>query len=157
MANQDFYQVLGVPRNADQDEIQRAYRKLARTYHPDVNHDPGAEDRFKEASEAYDVLSDPETRRRYDAFGRDFRQVPEGVDPETWRRAQAGARARAGAGAGAGAGPGGFSFSEGDIDPARLVPILHYDGTPITARFIVKAVADMLSVVTLAPLKKALP
>jgi curved DNA-binding protein len=113
---EDFYQILGVPRDAGQEDIQRAYRKLARTYHPDVNHDPGAEDRFKEASEAYDVLSDPETRRRYDAFGRDFRQVPEGVDPETWRRAQAGARARAGAGAGAGAGPSGFSFSEGDID-----------------------------------------
>ena len=48
-------------------------------------------------------------------------------------------------------------ISEGDIDPARLVPILHYDGTPITAHFIVKAIADMLAVVTLAPLKKALP
>jgi 2-oxoglutarate/2-oxoacid ferredoxin oxidoreductase subunit alpha len=48
-------------------------------------------------------------------------------------------------------------MAEGDIDPARLVPVLHYDGTPITARFIVKAVADMLAVVTLAPLKKALP
>ena len=48
-------------------------------------------------------------------------------------------------------------MSEGEIDPARLVPILHYDGTPITARFIVKAIADMLAVVTLAPLKKALP
>ena len=77
----DFYQILGVPRDASQEDIQRAYRKLARTYHPDVNHDPGAEDRFKEVSEAYDVLSDPQTRRRYDAFGRDFRQVPEDVDP----------------------------------------------------------------------------
>ena len=48
-------------------------------------------------------------------------------------------------------------MAEGDIDPARLVPVLHYDGTPITARFIVKAIADMLAVVTLAPLKKALP
>ena len=114
-ADRDFYQVLGVPRTASQDEIQRAYRKLARTYHPDVNHDPAAEDRFKEASEAYDVLSDPQTRRRYDAFGRDFRQVPEDVDPETWRRARAGGRAGAGAGTGRG-GPGGFSFSEGDID-----------------------------------------
>jgi curved DNA-binding protein len=124
MASQDFYQVLGVPRNADQDEIQRAYRRLARTYHPDVNSDPAAEDRFKEVSEAYDVLSDPQTRRRYDAFGADFRQVPDDVDPDEWRRS----RARAGAGAGGGAGParggfggggfgdGGFSFSGGDID-----------------------------------------
>jgi curved DNA-binding protein len=114
-ADEDFYQILGVPRDASPDDIQRAYRKLARTYHPDVNHDPGAEDRFKEVSEAYDVLSDPATRRRYDAFGRDFRQVPEDVDPETWRRARAGARAGAGTGAGRG-GAGGFSFSEGDID-----------------------------------------
>jgi curved DNA-binding protein len=114
-ADEDFYQILGVPRDASQEDIQRAYRKLARTYHPDVNHDPGAEDRFKDVSEAYDVLSDPQTRRRYDAFGRDFRQVPEDVDPETWRRARAGARAGAGAGAGRG-GPGAFSFSEGDID-----------------------------------------
>ena len=94
MAPRDFYESLGVGRNASADEIQSAYRKLARTYHPDINKDPGAEDRFKEVSEAYDVLSDPELRRRYDAFGADFRQVPEGVDPDTW------ARARAGAGAG---------------------------------------------------------
>ena len=86
MADRDFYQVLGVARGASQEEIQRAYRKLARTYHPDVNKDPGAEDRFKEISEAYQVLSDPATRRRYDAFGPDFRQVPEGVDPESWAR-----------------------------------------------------------------------
>jgi curved DNA-binding protein len=83
----DFYEALGVARNATADEIQRSYRKLARTYHPDVNKDPGAEERFKEVSEAYDVLSDPETRQRYDAFGHDFRQVPEGVDPEAWARA----------------------------------------------------------------------
>ncbi len=93
-SGKDFYEILGVPRNASQDEIQRAYRKLARTYHPDVNSDPAAEERFKDISEAYDVLSDPQTRRRYDAFGADFRQVPEDVDPETWRRSQA----RAGAG-----------------------------------------------------------
>ena len=115
----DFYQLLGVPRDASQDDIQRAYRKLARTYHPDVNHDPGAEDRFKEASEAYDVLSDPETRRRYDAFGADFRQVPPDVDPQTWRRARAGAGARAGTGPGR---DGGFSYSTGDID---LEDLLH--------------------------------
>jgi curved DNA-binding protein len=85
----DFYEALGVDRNASQQEIQRAYRKLARTYHPDINSDPGAEDRFKQISEAYDVLSDPETRKRYDAFGPDFRRVPDDVDPETWARAQA--------------------------------------------------------------------
>ena len=90
----DFYEALGVPRDADQTEIQRAYRRLARTYHPDVNKDPGAEERFKEVAEAYNVLSDPQLRQRYDAFGPDFRQVPEGVDAQTW------ARARSGAGAG---------------------------------------------------------
>jgi curved DNA-binding protein len=73
----DFYDALGVSRDASTEEIQRAYRKLARRYHPDVNRDPGAEDRFKEVSEAYQVLSDPELRRRYDRFGPDFRQIPE--------------------------------------------------------------------------------
>src|SRR5260370_2057756 len=92
--DRDFYEILGVSRNASQDEIQQAYRKLARTYHPDVNSDPGAEDRFKDISEAYAVLSDPQTRRRYDAFGADYRQVPEDGDPETWPRARAGARPR---------------------------------------------------------------
>ena len=75
----DFYEVLGVKKNADQSEIQRAYRKLARQHHPDVNKDPSAEARFKEISEAYDVLSDPEQRKRYDAFGEDFRRVPPDV------------------------------------------------------------------------------
>ncbi|MEZ0074149.1 DnaJ C-terminal domain-containing protein [Planotetraspora sp. GP83] len=91
MADRDFYEILGVPRTAGREEIQRAYRKLARSYHPDVNKDPGAEDRFKEVSEAYEVLSDPGTRKSYDAFGRDFRQVPEGVDPAAYARARAGA------------------------------------------------------------------
>jgi curved DNA-binding protein len=86
-ARRDFYEVLGVDRNADTDEIQRAYRKLVRAYHPDINKDPGAEDRFKEISEAYAVLSDPEQRRRYDAFGHDFRQVPPHVDPADYARA----------------------------------------------------------------------
>jgi curved DNA-binding protein len=110
-ADQDFYQILGVPREASQDDIQRAYRRLARANHPDVNKDPAAEERFKDISEAYDVLSDPHTRRRYDAFGPDFRQVPQDVDPETWRRAQAGARATAGAGGRAGRG---FGFGTGE-------------------------------------------
>ncbi len=124
--SEDFYQTLGVPRNASQDEIQRAYRQLARTYHPDINHDPGAEDRFKEVSEAYDVLSDPQTRRRYDAFGRDFRQVPEDVDPETWRRSQAGARGGAGGGRGrtrSSAGTGGFDFSSGGFSSGGGIDI----------------------------------
>ncbi|WP_347060610.1 DnaJ C-terminal domain-containing protein [Blastococcus sp. HT6-30] len=106
MADRDYYAALGVARGASQEEIQRAYRKLARRYHPDVNKDPGAEEKFKDVSEAYDVLSDPETRRRYDAFGPDFRQVPDGVDAETWRRARAGAAAGAGARSGGGRSPG---------------------------------------------------
>ena len=89
-SDRDFYEILGVSRNATQEEIQRAYRKLARAHHPDVNKDPGAEDRFKDVSEAYNVLHDPETRRRYDAFGPDFRRVPDDADPETWNRAAAG-------------------------------------------------------------------
>jgi curved DNA-binding protein len=121
MAARDFYEVLGVPRTASQEEIQRAYRKLARQHHPDVNKDPGAEERFKDISEAYDVLRDPNTRRRYDAFGADFRQVPEDMDPETYRRARAGGGARRSSGArtaGAGADTGFESaFGEGiDLD-----------------------------------------
>jgi curved DNA-binding protein len=104
----DFYAALGVSRGATQEEIQRAYRKLARTYHPDVNKDPSAEERFKEASEAYSVLSDPDTRRRYDQFGSDFRQVPDDVDAATWARfrqgARAGARARSASGSAGGSG-----------------------------------------------------
>ncbi len=65
----DYYQVLGVSRGCDQQEIKRAYRRLARRYHPDVCREDGAEDKFKEISNAYTVLSDPEKRRRYDMYG----------------------------------------------------------------------------------------
>ena len=123
----DFYEILGVGRDESAAEIQRAYRKLARSYHPDVNKDPAAEERFKDISEAYDVLSDPETRRRYDAFGHDFRRVPEGVDPETWARARDGVWAGGGprgtpgdGGAGTsrvwvGSGDGDFGFDFDDL------------------------------------------
>ena len=65
----DYYEILGVSRTADKDELKRAYRRLARKFHPDVNKDPGAEDRFKEINKAYEVLSEPEMRARYDRFG----------------------------------------------------------------------------------------
>ena len=65
----DFYQILGVSRDADADTLKRAYRKLARQYHPDVNKEPGAEEKFKEIGKAYEALADPETRARYDQFG----------------------------------------------------------------------------------------
>ena len=70
----DYYEVLGVPRDADHEAIRRAYRKLARKYHPDVNSSGDAEDRFKELGEAYEVLSDPDKRERYDRLGADWRQ-----------------------------------------------------------------------------------
>jgi curved DNA-binding protein len=124
----DFYEVLGVPRNADQSEIQRSYRKLARQLHPDINKELGAEERFKDVSEAYDVLSDPEQRKKYDAFGEDFRRVPDDADADAWRRSRAYAGASGGRGAGGGwpggdASSGGVRFSdfEGDIDIEDLL------------------------------------
>jgi molecular chaperone DnaJ len=89
MPSQDLYETLGVPRDADNDTIKKAYRRLARQLHPDVNPDPGTEDRFKDVTRAYEVLTDPEKRRMYDLGGDPF----------------------AGAGGGFGAGQG-FSFTD---------------------------------------------
>ena len=103
----DYYEVLGVPRTASAEELQKAYRTQARRNHPDVNKDPAAEDRFKEINEAYHVLADPKTRERYDRFGPEFRNVPEDFD-ERFAGAGAGRRGGAGrAGQGGGYGPGG--------------------------------------------------
>jgi curved DNA-binding protein len=78
----DYYEVLGVPRDADQDAIRRAYRKLARKYHPDLNSDTDAEERFKELGEANEVLSDPDKRERYDRLGANWRQQEQAA-PDT--------------------------------------------------------------------------
>src|SRR3954453_9890578 len=69
MARDDYYKVLGVSRDAKPDEIKKAYRRLARKYHPDVNPGKDSEDQFKKISEAFDVLSDPKKREVYDRFG----------------------------------------------------------------------------------------
>ncbi|MHC4985537.1 MAG: DnaJ domain-containing protein, partial [Planctomycetota bacterium] len=69
MAKRDYYQVLGVSRDASDSQIKSAYRKLARQFHPDVNKAADAAEKFKEASEAYEVLSDGEKRKLYDQFG----------------------------------------------------------------------------------------
>ncbi|HEY2142612.1 MAG TPA: DnaJ C-terminal domain-containing protein [Solirubrobacteraceae bacterium] len=73
VAFQDYYEALGVPGDASAEDIRRAYRKLARKYHPDVNKEPGAEDRFKQISEAYEVLRDPDKRARYDRLGANWK------------------------------------------------------------------------------------
>ncbi|MEU1366322.1 DnaJ C-terminal domain-containing protein [Streptomyces sp. NPDC005803] len=107
----DYYDVLGVQRNASSDEIQQAFRRLARKYHPDINKDPQAEERFKELNEAYSVLSDPKTRSRYDRFGEDFRQIPEDWDERV--AAGAGARGRGSSGRGGDGGGVRFDYGEG--------------------------------------------
>ena len=80
----DYYEILGVSRTTPQDDIQKAYRKLARKYHPDVNKDAGAEDKFKELNEAYEVLRDPEKRKKYDQLGANWKAGQEFTPPPGW-------------------------------------------------------------------------
>ncbi|MFO7809547.1 DnaJ domain-containing protein [Guyparkeria sp.] len=99
MKYHDYYATLGVARNASQDEIKRAYRKLAQKYHPDRNKGEGAEDKFKEINEAYEVLGDAQKRARYDALGSGYHHGDE-----------------FGAGPGGPGGPGGFGGGFGGDD-----------------------------------------
>src|SRR5256885_15090926 len=104
-AGKDLYETLGVSKTASQDEIKKAYRKLARKHHPDANPgDEAAEERFKEVQTAYDVLSDPEKRKQYDTFGS--------------------ANGRGGPG-------GGFHFSTGGVRLGGLGGL----GAPVRGRF----------------------
>ncbi|MFM2152525.1 MAG: hypothetical protein RL199_960 [Pseudomonadota bacterium] len=106
----DFYAVLGVRKDASEEEVKKAYRRLARKYHPDVNKEKGAEDKFKEVSAAFEVLGDPQKRKVYDEFGPDgLRQGFNAEAARAYRRA--GAPFPGGPGPGT-AGGGGFDFSD---------------------------------------------
>src|SRR5690606_38792582 len=84
MEYKDYYKIMGVARDAAQDDIKRAYRKLARRYHPDVSKDEDAETRFKEIGEAYEVLKDPEKRAAYDQLGANWKAGQEFRPPPDW-------------------------------------------------------------------------
>ena len=107
MQFQDYYRVLGVDKDASASDIQKAYRRLARRYHPDVNREPGAETRFKEIGEAYEVLKDAEKRKKYDQYGKAWKTAQtQGAPPPGWEEFQF----DFGQGGRGGPGAGGFDF-----------------------------------------------
>ncbi len=103
----DYYKILGVPRNATQEEIQRAYRRRARKFHPDVNKDKDAEAEFKKINEANEVLKDPEKRKLYDTYGKDWENGAQYQNSQGWEQAY-------GQGNGGSGRPRSFRFSSGD-------------------------------------------
>lgn len=105
MEYKDYYRIMGLGRDATQEDIKRAYRKLARKFHPDLSKEPDAERRFKEVGEAYEVLRDPEKRTAYDRLGSDWRAGQDFRPPPGWER-------YSGTGAGEGARGGGFSAED---------------------------------------------
>ena len=109
---QDYYQSLGLSRTATADEIRSAYRKLARKYHPDVTKEAGAEAKFKEVSEAYEVLQDPEKRKKYDTLGANWKQGQEFRPPPGWSGARPGGVKVDFGGGGGGGRAGNADFSE---------------------------------------------
>lgn len=117
----DFYKVLGLSKNATLDDIKKAYKKLALKYHPDKNKSPAAEEKFKEVAEAYEVLSDPTKKQKYDTLGEDA--FKHGFDPSS------------GGGFGNAAGNGGFTYSFTSNDPRQTFAQFFGGSDPFAAFF----------------------
>ena len=117
-AKRDFYEVLGIDKNADEATIKKAYRKLAKKYHPDMNKgNPNAEKIFQEVTEAYEVLGDPKKRKLYDEYGPISLEA--GFDPEKMKQAQYGNPF----------GNGGFYQSYSSGEPGSGYQEFHFDGS----------------------------
>lgn len=115
MQFRDYYEIMGLKRNASADEIKRAYRKLARQYHPDVSDSPDAEARFKELGEAYEVLKDPEKRAAYDQLGQNWRNGQDFSPPPGWNQ--------------------GFEFHDDNIDPHETAGFSEFFSSLFGRRF----------------------